>query len=1176
MKTTLLARLLIATGFVAASGMPLSAQTEKAQLNGSVADSSNAMVAGAQISLIHTGTGIRRSTASNEQGLFSMPFLDPGTYDVLVQKEGFRTISRAGVKLDVAQVANLNFTLEVGALTEQVTVTAQGPLLDTGSASLAHTVENQRIVNLPTNGRNSYGFATLIPGVRASRGFTEVAYGMYNDQFVSINGSRPNQNSFLLDGGANSNPAFNGPAMFPSLDSVEEYKVQTNNFSAEFSNAAGGIINLVTKSGTNQFHGTLFEFLRNDKLTANDFFINRAGRKEAPFRFNQFGAAVGGPLVIPKIYNGKDKTFFFVSYEGLRWVRGLITTGTMPTVLERQGDFSRTLNAAGAQIVIYDPMSTAPDPSRPGRSIRRPFAGNIIPQSSFNPVSRNLLRYLPEPNAPGAPFTNVGNFASNPSAPIIKNTISGRVDHAFNERQRFFGRFTLNNTPHNRPPVYGDTPEFRVSSPVLGNDQLNQRQVVLNYNHVLRPNLVMELGSSFLRYSIHRRGPALGFDARQIGLPSYLGELYGALRPCFPGVTMTGLGVTIQTPDSGGGLMGSCGILGDAYETFHESVNATYVRGSHTIRFGGNFGTHRLATPRYGGASMGLTFNPGFTQGPDPVVASSVAGTSFASFLTGAGSGTINSDGPGQNHLFRYYGIYLQNDWKVTRRLTLNLGIRYDENFPWTERFNRQTNFNYDAASPLSTQALPVAGGLMFPGAGSLTRRAFDRDKNNIAPRFGFAFSVTKSTVLRGGYGIFFAPITGGGYNGAAMPISGYQAQTQWVGTLDGVTPLALVNNPFPGGFVRATGSSEGLGTLLGQNVTGMDRSRRNPYAQQWNLNIQQSLPAQFLIDVAWAGSRGVHLFGNLNVNQLPNELLSLGDGLRQLVPNPFLGRITSGPISGAQVARSQLLRPFPQFNAATIGNISYGSSTYHALQVKVERRFAQGLSVLLSYSFAKLLDDVGATTTGFPGEQFSGDNIQNFNFRRNERSVASFDAPHHAAINGVWELPFGKGKRYLSERGITRTLLGNWQMNAITTFRSGVPLSLTMASNTLFNSGGPQRPNWTNGNTGQGEGSVASRVGRYFDSSVYTAPAPYTFGNAPRFLSGLRGPGIANVDVSVFKNIPLYERFSLQFRAEAFNIANRAEFNPPNTQIGSAAAGIITSQANSARDIQMALKLIF
>ncbi len=1153
----------------------LSAQTEKAQLTGNVTDSSRAVVAGAQVSIHSSVTGTRRTAVTGDQGLYSIPFLDPGTYDIQVQKDGFRTVQRTGVKLDVAQTATFNFVLEVGAVSEQVTVSAQAVALDTGSASLAHTVENQRIVNLPTNGRNSYGFATLVPGVRASRGFSEVAYGMYNDQFVSINGSRPNQNSFLLDGGANSNPAFNGPAMFPSLDGVEEYKVQTNNYSAEFSNSAGGVINLVSKSGNNQFHGSLFEFLRNDKLIANDFFINRAGRNKAPFRFNQFGGSIGGPVVLPGVYNGKDKTFFFASYEGLRWVRGLITTGTMPTALERQGDFSESRNAAGQLIAIYDPVSTAPDEARPGRSIRQAFPGNRIPVNRFDPVSRNLLRFFPAANAPGNPFTNVNNFASNPSAPIIKNTISARLDHHFTQSQRIYGRFTLNNTPHNRPPVYGDTADLRVSSPILGNDQLNQRSVVLNYNNVLRPTLVIEMSSSFLRYSIHRKGPALDYDPRQIGFPSYLGELFGSLRPCFPGVGITGYGVTIQAPDSGGGLMGSCGLLYDGYETFHQYANATNIRGSHTLKFGGNFGVNRLATGRYGQAVLGANFAPNFTQGPDPVVASATAGLAFASFLLGNGSGQINSDGPGQNHLFRYFGFYFQDDWRVSKRLTLNLGLRYDENMPWTERYDRQTTYDYTSASPLATAALPVRGGLTFPGAGGAPRGAFDRDHNNIAPRFGFSYQLSSGTVLRGGYGIFFAPITGGGYNGAAMPISGFQAQTQWVGTLDGVTPAAYLANPFPTGFIRATGSRDGLATLLGQNVTAMDRGRINPYAQQWNLNIQRTLPGNFLLDMAYAGSRGLHLFGNLNANQLGNNYLGLGDGLRELVNNPFTGRITSGAVAGPMVSRNQLLRPYPQFAGVTIGNTSYGASTYHALQGKIERRFSAGLSVLFSYTFAKLMDDVGATTTGFPGEPFAGDNLQDFNNRRNERSVASYDTPHFAALNGVWELPVGKGKRWLSEPGVARAIAGNWQINGISTFRTGVPLSLTMAANTLFNFGGPQRPNWT-GNSGEYDGRIASRINRYFDPLVYSAPQPYNYGNTPRFLSNLRGPGVMNFDVSVFKNFPVFERFTVQFRAEAFNIANRAEFGLPNTSIGSPAAGVITNQANSPRDIQFGLKFLF
>ena len=501
--------------------------------------------------------------------------------------------------------------------------------------------------------------------------------------------------------------------------------------------------------------------------------------------------------------------------------------------------------------------------------------------------------------------------------------------------------------------------------------------------------------------------------------------------------------------------------------------------------------------------------------------------------------------------------------------------MRYDENLPWTERFNRQTTFDYTSPSPLSSSAFPVRGGLTFPGQGGAPRAAFDRDRNNFAPRFGFSILVTKNTVLRGGYGVFSAPITGGGYNGAAMPISGYQTQTQWVGTLDGITPLDYLSNPFPSGYIRASGNRDGLGTLLGQNVTAMDRSRSNPYAQQWNFNIQRTLPANFLIDVAYAGSRGLRLFGNLNANVIPNETLALGDGLRALVPNPFFGKIRTGAVSGAAVTRNQLLRPHPQFAGVTIGNTSYGASTYHALQGKIERRFSGGLSLLFSYTFSKLMDDVAATTTGFPGEPFAGDNIQDFNNRRNERSVASYDTPHFAAINGVWELPFGKGKSHLADPGIARAVLGNWQVNGITTMRTGVPLSLTMASNTLFNFGGPQRPNWT-GQSGEGEGRIASRVNKYFNPLVYSAPQPYTFGNAPRFMAGLRGPGTMNFDVSVFKNFPIHERLSLQFRAEAFNVANRAEFGLPNTSIGSPAAGVITSQANSPRDIQFALKLLF
>ena len=418
-----------------------------------------------------------------------------------------------------------------------------------------------------------------------------------------------------------------------------------------------------------------------------------------------------------------------------------------------------------------------------------------------------------------------------------------RFDHALSNNQKTFARFTLNDTPHNRPFIYGQA--LAPASPTAGDDQLNQRSAVVNYNNVLRPNLVLELSSSFLRYSIQRAGPSLGYDPVQLGFPSYFRNLQPALIPCFPSVAITGLGVTIPVPDNGGGLLGSCGLLHDGYETFHEAGNMTNIRGAHTLKMGADFGVDRLNTGRYGAASSSFSFAPTFTQGPDPLVGSSTAGTGFASFLLGNGNGSINSDGPGQNVLFHYYGVYFQDDWKVTSKLTLNIGVRYDYNSPWTERYNRITDLDYTSTSPLQVPGLNLKGGLAFPGVNGVPRGQFNPVRTNFAPRFGFAYAMDRNTVFRGGYGIFFAPITGGGYNGSAVPISGFQASTTMVSTIDSVTPASYLSNPFPQGFQRATGSSLGLGTLLGQPITGMDRGRTTPYAEQWNFDIQRILTDQ-------------------------------------------------------------------------------------------------------------------------------------------------------------------------------------------------------------------------------------------------------------------------------------------------------------------------------------------
>ncbi|MGI8989447.1 MAG: carboxypeptidase regulatory-like domain-containing protein [Bryobacteraceae bacterium] len=1150
-----------------------SGQTSTGSISGNVRDQSQATVANARITLTNTGRNESRSATSNKLGYYSFQLLPPAAYRLEVEAPGFKRFVRENVALDVAVAAVIDVELQLGTSSETVTVTASAPQLDSGSSSLGQVIENKTLIDLPINGRNSYGFAALVPGVRASALFTQVAYASYNDQFVSINGSRVNANQFYLDGGANSTAGFNGPGLFPSVDLVQEYKVQTNNFSAEFGNTAGGVINVITKSGTNQLHGSLYDFLRNNRFDANDFFANRGGIPKAELRFNQFGAAAGGPVQLPKIYDGKDRTFFFFSYEGLRWVRALTTTGTMPTDLQRAGDFSQTRNQTGAPITIYDPVTSRPDPAKPGAFIRSPFPGNVIPRDRMDPVALALLNYTPHPNTAGTAFTGTNNFVTSLSALTQKDTFSIRGDHSLTQNQKIFMRFGLNDTTVNRPHVYG--PDYIVSEPVNGTDILHHRQAVLNYNWVVNPTTVVELSSSVLHYWLGRKSGALGFNPVKLGLPSYYNRIPFDL--CFPTVAVAGLGVTINVVDNGGGFLASCNHTDQSYDTFHEYGNVTKVNGAHTFKMGADFGSNRW-TQRTPPASSNFTFGTDMTQGPNPLAASSTGGVGFASFLLGAGtSGNVRSDIPGQFISYHYYGLYFQDDWKFTPRLTFNLGIRYDFNAPWTDKRNRINSWNGNTPSPLQIAGLNLHGGLQFPGVNGLPRGQFDNDRTNFAPRVGFAYAADSKTVVRAGFGIFFGPINGAAFTSNSTPNSGFNATTPWLTSIDGITPTNYLSNPFPTGFQKAPGSSQGLLTFLGQDIVTMDRGRQTPYQEQWNIGFQRTLPKNFLLDMAYAGSHGNHLFGPLNYDQLPDQYLALGDNLRTLVANPFYGIVTTGALSASTVQLGQLLRPYPQFNSVIATTNSYGNSIYHALQAKLERRFTRGFSLLVSYTYSKLIDDVLPSTAnlGFAGESFSLGNIQDYYNRRTERAVASFDTPHFLAINGNWELPFGNGKALLNRHGWVDALAGGWQLNGIATMHSGAPLGLTTVTNTARNYGSAQRPNYLGGDP-EGHGPIADRLNQYFNAAAFAVPAPYTYGNTARLLSWLRAPGVGNLDLSVFKDIPVHERMRLQFRFEVFNVMNHPQFDFPNTSIGAPQAGVIAAQANQPRDIQLALKFLF
>ncbi|HXB72278.1 MAG TPA: carboxypeptidase regulatory-like domain-containing protein [Candidatus Acidoferrales bacterium] len=1169
-------RCAVLAGTIGVSSLFLSAQTGTSQLTGILTDPAKALIAGAQVTLTNVGTGAARSTTSNSDGYYTLVLLEPGIYTLRVQKTGFETMVQTGLKLDVAQSARLDFTLSLGSVNQEISVSASGALLESETATLGQTIDNNAIVNLPLNGRNSYAFATLVPGVRAALLFTGVAYSFFTDQYVSINGSRPNQNLFLLDGGANSNAAFNGPGFYPSVDLVQEYKVQTNNYSAEYTETTGGVVNVVTKSGTNQVHGDLFEFLRNSKLEATNFFINQAGQTKGAFIFNEFGGTVGGPVVIPHLYNGRNRTFFFFSYDGLRWVQSYPMTTSLPTTAQRTGDFSNTKNQNGQLVTIYDPASTVPNPSVPGTFTRSPFAGNIIPVSRQDPVAVNIMNHVPPPNLTGAPFTAANNFTSNASAPLVKDAYSQRLDEAFNDSNRFFARVSIQQTDTGRPKLYG--PEFLVATPINAtNEYDNSRQATTGYTRIINPTTVMDLSSSFVRYTLLRITPAVGFNPVNLGQPAYMNQLQPALTPCFPVAAVSGLGVPLLASGVGGGFIGSCGVLNDGYDNFNEHGTFTRTAGNHTVKFGARFTVKRLNTNRYSVANSSYSFTPSFTQGPNPQAASATSGVAFASMLLGVGTGSITTNGPGVSLAEKSYGGFVQDDWKVTSRLTLNLGIRWDHIDPRNERYNRITDFNFTAPSPLKVSGFNLTGGLEFPGVNGLPRGDYSSSWRDVAPRFGFAYLVTPRTVVRGGVGVFYGPTGSASVNGNTEPIAGFQSSTAWVGSIDGLSPTNYLSNPYPNGFIRATGSSLGLGTLLGNSIVGLDRDHRDSQAYQWNVGIQQTLPGQFVVEAAYAGSRGLHLVGDLNYNALPDQNLALGSTLTAKVANPLFGLLPAGSaLNTPTISAGQLLLPYPQFSAVTMGFSSYASSVYHAFELTARRRVSSNLSMLLSYTFSKSMDDdPNVTEGGFPGESISGTSFQDPNNRRGERALSPFDAPQSFTVSAVYNLPFGPGHALLANKGLLSGIFGNWRLNGINTFRSGVPLGLTTASNTLGTFEGTQRPNW-NGAIQTVSGPISNRLNDYFNTAAFTTPAPFTYGNTGRLLSSLRGPGVVNLDLSLDKEFPVIERVRLQFRAEAFNSLNHPLFGLPGVVIGSSTAGVISQQLNLPRDIQFGLKLLF
>jgi hypothetical protein len=1115
------------------------AQSNTGGIVGTIKGTDGAVIPNASVTITSQLTNRQFTVTANGEGYYVSPPLQVGMYQIEVKMPGFKTVLRNDITLQIQQTVAVDFTLEVGALTDQITVTSETPILETTSTTLGKVVDNRRILDLPLNTRNVYSLIFLTPGVTGSIG------NNYNQMNFAVNGARPTMMDTVIDGLTASFPTvngFTGISVFPSVDAIQEFKVMGATYPAEFGRSLGSITNVVYKSGTNQLHGSAYEFLRNSYFDANNWFDNRRGQKLGSFKRSQFGGHVTGPIK-------KDKLFFMGSYEGLRARSFATRVFTVPTELERQGDFSQTRNQAGALVRIFNPFTTRANPA--GGFIRDQFANNRIPTNLIDPVALNIIKFYPKANLPGDPNTNTNNYQQSGSTRLNLDNYDGRLDWKINERQSFFTRYSFRYTED--VPLVSFPQDLTIAEGRIIQENI-AHNVVAEYNLTLSPSMVFTARTGFARSLFVFSNQGLGFKPSSLGLPTSIDSVVD--RQMFPAIGASGY-VSLGGGDH----------RYNAFMSYPTVTTLSHVKGKHSTKYG--FEARPIRVNVWEARNAGqFNFSAAMTQGPNPNTASNTAGNGFASLLLGTGS-TGNTLIQGWKNVASqsyYFALYAQDDWRLTNKLTLNLGVRYDLDTPRTERYNRMNYFDPDAVSPLAARvpAFPnLKGGVVFVGVDGNSRHQYIWDRNNLAPRLGVAYQLTPKTVIRAGYAHIYGP-SNQAAQGTVGPF-GFRLEYPWQTTVDGITPFNTLRNPYPQGFRALPGAADGLLTQVGGGLEAVLQDTITPWSQQWNLNIQRELPGQVNLEVAYVGTRGLQLSrngeGGLSLNQLDPKYLALGSQLNQQVPNPFFGLGTFGFFASPTIARGQLLRPYPQFTNIFPLYSSGASSNYHALQATFGKRLGRGIMIDGNYTWAKNIGE--------------GLNHQDSYNLRDSRALVDIDIAHRFVLSYLYELPFGKGRKFGSNaHWLLNTFIGGWQFNGITTYSSGTPLSIS-ANNTagLFNP--LTRPN-TNGGNPKLTGRVQDRLNRYFDTSVFSQPAPFTFGNVGATLPNVRTDRIRNYDLSFFKDFTPLERLRIQFRAEALNAFNTPRFGGPNTSVTSTTFGQITTQANSPRQIQFGLKLLW
>jgi hypothetical protein len=870
---------------------------------------------------------------------------------------------------------------------------------------------------------------------------------------------------------------------------------------------------------------------------------------------------------IPGIYNGTDKTFFFYDYEGTRRSDATTRTMTVPTALQRMGNFSDTRNSSGQLITIYNPYDTYKDAT--GKTLRRPFTGNIIPTSMLDPIALNVMKYYPDPTSEGLPFTHANNLFSQGVSVNQTDQMDIKLDHNINDKTRFMSRYSVNWQSTTPPLLLGNLADNSTN----GDSSSRTQSFVFDLTRMQNPTTIFELRWGLLRQRANTNPKSLGFDQTSLGLPDVY--LTSGVK-MFPTFTPEGYQELGQV---------GYGFIARGDEMNDVTGSMTKIVGGHNLKAGVEARFLLLNYFQPGYPQGHLSYNRSITM-MDPNSSNSLQGDGIASMLVGWGTGGDYHIDPPSASASKYMGFYLQDDWKIARRLTLNLGLRYDFDLPRTERYNRYSWFDLGAPSPLAGQVPGydnLRGQFMF--ADDNTRSPVDADFNNFQPRVGLAYEVNSKTSIRAGYGIFYtlSRATIKGHTGSGFTTN---STPEW--SRDGnLTRYATPENPYPNGLTIPPGNSQGAATFLGLGVGTETRPNQNPQYQQWNFSIQRALPGSSVVQINYTGGKGTHLYfggGTENQNRLNPDYWGLGrTALNGLVDNPFYGVITDpkSRLSAPTVTLNTLLRPYPQYTGVSGSTPSIGNSIYHGVQIQYEKRFSQGLSALAHYTFSKLIDDA-SFSSGNVGWLGGVTDVQNpFNLRL-ERAVSAMDITHRLVMGASYQLPFGRGKAFGS--GWSRpvdALLGGWEVNALVTFSSGFPLNSgsqyrepALQNGVLWE--GAQRPNLA-GDPSM-PGSVESKMNNYVNANMFSRPAPDTYGNMPRTISTYRSPGMKNADAAVFKNINITEQKYIQLRLEGFNITNTPTFATPHLTYGASNFGVIDRYAGGRgpRQVQVAAKFYF